>query len=140
MSEHKETPAPAVALTIEQLTAIIAEIRKPAAPTEAQQKKLDQEQDMRRQTAETDAEVRANNARMQKMCGHIRRDGTARTVFVKPHGRYEPIGYILCQKCRAVIRPETAKRGSAVPTIYDTALFNRLFQMTAGTSSAPWSD
>ena len=139
--EHKDTPAPAVTgLTIEQLTAIIAELRKPALPTEAQSKKLDQEQQMRQQTAETDAEVRAANARAQKMCTHVRRDGTARTVFVKPHGRYEPIGYLICQKCRAIIRPEHAKRGSAIPTIYNNELFNRLFQMTSGTSAAPWSD
>ena len=139
--EHKDTPAPATVtgLTIEQLTAIIAELRKPALPTEAQSQKLQQEQEMRRQTAATDAEVRANTVRLQKMCSHKRGNGQAATVFVKPHGRYEPIGYLICQRCRVNIRPEEAKRGSAIPTIYNTELFNSLFQLTSGTSAAPWS-
>ena len=115
---NQESQAP-LALTIEQLTTLIKEIKKPEPPSELEQKKLKQAQDSRRQLASTHAEVAESKRRQQKICTHLRRDGTSRAV------------YLICQKCQAIVRPEDAAKKSHVNTIYDTNLFNRLFQMSA---------
>ena len=121
---NQESQAP-LALTIEQLTTLIKEIKKPEPPSELEQKKLKQAQDSRRQLASTHAEVAESKRRQQKICTHLRRDGTSRAVYVKQGN------YLICQKCQAIVRPEDAAKKSHVNTIYDTNLFNRLFQMSA---------
>jgi hypothetical protein len=124
MNQESQPQAP-LALTIEQLTALIKEIKKPEPPSEAEQRKLQQAQDARNQLALTQGEVAESKKRAQRICTHLRRDGTSRAVYVK-HGNY-----LLCQKCQVIVRPEGADKKTHVNTIYDTNLFNRLFQMSA---------
>ena len=127
MNQESQTQAQAapLALTIEQLTTLIQEIKKPEPPSELEQKKLKQAQDSRRQLASTHAEVAESKRRQQKICTHLRRDGTSRAVYVKQGN------YLICQKCQVIVRPEDAAKKSHDNTIYDTNLFNRLFQMSA---------
>lgn len=37
-------------------------------------------------------------------------------------------GYILCQKCQAIVRPGNPPKGYKGNHIYNTVLFNQLFQ------------
>jgi NADH pyrophosphatase NudC (nudix superfamily) len=112
-------------MTTEQLMEVIREIKKPQGPTDAELKQIANQQEMRKQTAAQQAEIVAAKRLQQTMCSHKRRDGTCRAVYVK-QGHY-----LLCQKCQAVIRPGTAPKSNAINAIYDTAMFNKLFQETA---------
>lgn len=124
-SQESQAQAAPLALTIEQLTTLIKEIKKPEPPSEAEQRKIQQEQDRRKQLATTHQEVAENKKRQQRICTHLRRDGTSRAVYVKQGN------FLICQKCQVIVRPEDAAKKSNVNTIYDTNLFNRLFQMSA---------
>jgi hypothetical protein len=127
MSETKETPVNA-----ELLKELIQELKKPAPPTEEElatreekKRKVQQEQEKRRRMATKHASILEAKKMQQKTCTHLRRDGTSRAVYVK-HGNY-----LICQKCNVLIRPtEDQKNKSNINTIYDTNLFNRLFQMS----------
>lgn len=114
-----------VALTTEQLIALVREIKEPVV-TEQMKKEHASQQEARQQEAAQYAEMHANKIAMQLNCTHLRRDGTCRAVFIQ-NGNY-----LLCQKCQAVIRQGTAPaKDNAMNAIYDTALFNRLFQQTS---------
>jgi hypothetical protein len=131
---------PTVNFTAEDLQNIIATaIAAAKEPTEIEKITLDEkraEQEARRAQIEADQQMRADTARQQivimqnkraaqHVCTHKhRKSGDTHCVFVSD----DLGGYVLCQKCQAVIRPgaEPAKNNAGV--IYDTALFNQLFQ------------
>jgi hypothetical protein len=119
-------------ITAEQLMEILKEVRKPADPTPLELRKLEQQQEARKQMGLKQRDIEENNRRIRRFCSHIRRDGTARVVHVKGHHFVGDPGYLICQKCRAIIKPGTAPKNNYQDHFYDTELFNKLFQMSTG--------
>lgn len=131
------TPADLQAMIAAAVAAAIQESRKPAPPTEQELAQLKMRQDNRAKTALSVLRERENKINMQKICEHehARRDGGGtHAVWVREENPASP-GFILCQKCQGRIRPGTASRDEDSPAfyrdrgaIYDTPLFNKLFQ------------
>lgn len=133
-----------VTLTSKDLKEIIAgaveiAIKESKKPSVLEQRQLDAEaarikeaNDTRKDTAAQIKEEMANKAFQKRVCAHKGgRPEHPHTVYVSD----EIGGYVLCQKCQAVIRPDNqlvhfpgdfAKKRTDV--IFDTLLFNRLFQ------------
>jgi hypothetical protein len=131
----------AVSITADQLKEIIATaIAAAKAPNVVEQAKLDEiqkrdkeAQQNRVEGAEQQRQVLAAKAFNQKVCTHEHADGKGRTVFVQD----DIGGYILCQKCQAVIRPENQLgffpqniQSSRSDITFNTPLFNTHFQKT----------
>jgi len=121
MSEQK------TGLTAEQMKelmlAMAQELRKPPLPTPEQQAAIDSDKQMRKEQAQL-ALARMENERRERLaCIHRRKDGTNNAVYV-PNGHF-----MICQSCQAVIRPGTAPEGDLGVDIYNTQLFNELFQL-----------
>lgn len=121
----------AVAITADELKSIlstvIAEARKPPEPTEEEKAVMASEKAMRKQTAEQSLAAMENKRREQAACIHMRRDGSSTAVYVH-NGNF-----FICQQCQAVIHPGVRPEGSDdTMGIYDTQLFNRLFQLQPG--------
>lgn len=106
------------------LMAVIAEGRKPAPLTEAQEAAFKQELDMRRDMGLQQLQLIANKRAEQAACSHYRRDNSCSGVFISDGY------YIICQQCQAKVRPGVAPDKDQSGDIYDTNLFNRLFQST----------
>jgi hypothetical protein len=122
------------------LAAVIAAVK---APTEIEQQKIDQQKariqqdnETRKESAEQIKQDMANKAFRKSACAHQSGSGGSHhyhTVFVSD----DLGGYVLCQKCNAVIRPENQLgsfpkdfRTIRTDVIFNTALFNTLFQTT----------
>jgi hypothetical protein len=115
----------------EILTEVIAEVKK---PNEVEQQKIDQQMRQIEQDQKTRLETRdqkldaiAAKRQFQKTCLHEGgRPIHPHTVFVQDDWG----GYILCQVCQIVVRPADSK-AKTTECVYDTELFNRLFQKTS---------
>jgi glycerol-3-phosphate O-acyltransferase len=136
LSALKEILADQAEQNAENLQTIIQELKK---PTPLEQKKLDdfakEQAALAEERKEAGTYQREKNAKdkefREKICLH--RGG-------KPDHSYAVFipddigGYILCQKCQGVFRPEQQKvhfpKGYQGAAIFDTALFNRLWQQT----------
>ena len=115
----------------EMLASVIQELKK---PTVAEQKALDAEL----QRIKDANEERKGNAagilmKMQQdrfekeTCTHEHRNGVSHGVKVEE--KAPSPGYILCQSCQANVRPGPKPTENSDPrAIYDTNLFNRMFQ------------
>lgn len=117
------------------VSAAVIESRKPEPPTEQQIAQVAMAQEHREQTAASLLAQRQNERNMQLMCVHEhskQSGGGTHCVWVREEDPRSP-GFILCQKCQGRVRP-----GSIDPkglpcqrdrgAIYDTDLFNKLFQ------------
>lgn len=115
----------------EMLKEVIQELKK---PTVLEQKEIDAEIQRIKFANE---ERKANSAGIlqqmhdkqisQTICSHKHRDGNSHCVFI--YEKAPSPGYILCQKNQCKIRPgEPPREGPDSSAIYDTALFNQLFQ------------
>lgn len=115
----------------EMLREVIQELKKPTA---LEQREIDKEI-QRIKDANEERRVNSQGIKMQmadkrlnqEICSHKHQNGHTHCVFVME--RAPSPGYILCQKNQCKIRPgqrpaENADNGA----IYDTGLFNRLFQ------------
>jgi hypothetical protein len=118
-------------ITTEQLMLVLNESKK---PSQEEQHKQDKKIAAAKRQAEVDVALQEERKqiRLAKIanCSHKRRDGTCRAVFV-PNGNY-----LLCQKCQGIVRPALVKgepESHILGTMYDTRLFNELFQMTTNT-------
>lgn len=126
-----------MALTKEDLEALkilAAEMRK---PTEVEQAKIDEDASAKKAAMEERKENSANvKAQMvqkrneQLTCSHQHADGHTHLAHVQENGKFaSSAGYLLCQWCNAKVRPESAEGKKLDPqAIFDTALFNRLYQ------------
>jgi hypothetical protein len=135
---HKEKiMSQALSLTPEDLqgmiaaavTAAVAESKKPAPLTEAQLAEIEQAQQIRFETAQSAKQAEENKRATQARCTHEhpKREGShSHCVWVREENPASP-GYILCQLCQAKVRPEGVDRQDK-QSIYNTALFNKLFQ------------
>jgi len=120
----------------ELLTAVIKAVKEPTVleQQEIDKKKLkdDQAQVARASNAKGVLQEAANKKINQRLCSHESTDPNGLThshlVYIKePTG----VGYILCQKLQCVIRSGVASPNYKGNVIYDTDLFNRLFQKCA---------
>jgi len=129
----------------ELITAAVAAAREPnelekleiearQAERESQREQIEQEQQMRAETARQQIAIAKNKRAMQKICTHKhRKSGDTHCVFIPD----DLGGYILCQKCQATIRPGSEPAKNPMGAIYDAALFNQLFQDCA--TNGMWS-
>lgn len=112
------------------LTAVVQEAKKPAPPTEAELKRQEEEQEQRQLAGEQQRDMIAQKKANQSVCSHTRPSalgGGTRTIFIQD----DLGGYMLCQKCHIRVRPalsEDVRKRDAVDIVYDTRLFNELFQ------------
>jgi hypothetical protein len=130
---------PAMNFTVEDIQNIIAtainaskepsELEKLAleekrAEIEARKAQIEQDQQTRAETARQQIAIMENKRAVQRLCTHKHRKGDTHCVFISD----DLGGYILCQKCQAVIRAGVAPKSNDSGVIYDAALFNTLFQ------------
>jgi hypothetical protein len=119
----------------EAVAAAIAESRKPLPPTEAELKALEVAQQARVANAAGVIAAQQNKRAVQHICTHehkLKEGGGTHAVWVRDEDPRSP-GYIYCQKCEGQIRPgqfnlEGLPHERSQRAIYDTQLFNRLFQ------------
>lgn len=115
----------------EMLKEVIQELKK---PTVLEQKEIDREierikaaNEERRVNSLGIKQQMAEKRLNQQICSHKHQNGHTHCVFVME--RAPSPGYILCQKNQCKIRPGSMpEEGADTGAIYDTALFNRLFQ------------
>lgn len=119
------TPDTFRALIVETIAAAKAPNAVEQAALDKQKLETKQAQEARvRQSAEVIAELEAK--KWTKLnCSHEHPDGKSHGVYVQE--RNSP-GYILCQSCQAVIRPEPQPKDYKGSAIYNTAMFNKVFQ------------
>ena len=124
---------PVIALTAQDLKGIIAETVKAAkAPNVIEQQKLDQEekarelaQEQRKNLSESVLADKENKRVVQHICSHEHKSGDSHCVYIME--KVGP-GYLLCQKNQCKIRPGAPPKNYKGDDIYDTDLFNRIFQ------------
>jgi hypothetical protein len=115
------------------VTAAVQEVNKPKPLTEAQLAELKQAQQHRLDTAEDYKRQRVNKRWFQEHgCVHEhakKAGGGTHCVHVIDNDHPADPGYIYCQNCEGKFRPDTEKWRKLDPTaIFDTAIFNKLFQ------------
>ena len=126
-----------VRITKQDLADIVAAaVRAAKEPTvieqrkiDAEQKEIEQAQDDRKKLAASILEDKENKKAMQRICSHEHKNGDSHCVYIME--RTGP-GYILCQKNQCKIRPGNQPANFKGDDIYDTALFNRIFQKLPG--------
>jgi hypothetical protein len=111
---------------------ITAAVAAAKAPNVIEQAKLDeqkaelvQKQKYRAATAQSVRDDIENKRLIQSICSHEHPNGASRSVYVVE--RTGP-GYMICLKNQCKIRPEPKPAKPDAGAIYDTALFNKLFQ------------
>lgn len=99
--------------------------------SEQEQRKLENDQRMRLETAEQVRQGIENRLAMQKRHRHIRReDGKTQMVYIE-NGHY-----LICQECQAVVRPGVAPENYKGRDIYNDQLFYDHLQMSQPVSFA----
>jgi hypothetical protein len=115
----------------ELLAGVVKAVKEPTA---LEQKKMDAEaktvaqaQEDRKKLSQSVLEDIANKRFIQSVCSHEHKNGDSHCVYIQES---KGPGYILCQKNQCKIRPGTAPTDGTADAgaIYDTALFNKLFQ------------
>lgn len=114
------------------VTAAVQEVNKPK-PLDAQQiAEIEQAQTMRKETAESVLQKKANEKFVQSQCTHEhskQAGGGTHCVYVRDNDHPADAGFIICQFCQIRVRPESEKWRKLDPdATFDTALFNKLFQ------------
>lgn len=119
----------------EAVAAAITESRKPLPPTPAELAAIEVAQQARIANAAGVIASMANKRAVQTICSHEHKrkeGGGTHAVWIREEDPRSP-GYIYCQKCEGQIRPGNFE-ADGLPcqmsrrAIYDTNLFNRLFQ------------
>jgi hypothetical protein len=127
------TKQAAIAITKQDLADIVAAaVRAAKEPTVIEQKKIDEEkaifdqkQERRRALAKNIRAETENKKRLQAACSHEQPNGGSRAPYISE--RSGP-GYMICLKCTGKVRPGPKPANPDFGCVYDTALFNRLFQ------------
>jgi|SRR5580704_4684832 hypothetical protein len=123
-----------ISLTKQDLADIISQaIAAAKAPNVIEQQKLDaqaeetkQKQEYRKSISLSVKEDMENKRAVREVCSHEHANGNSRSVWVQEPKGY---GYMICLKNQCKIRPEPKPAKNADNgCIYNTALFNRLFQ------------
>lgn len=128
--------AETIQLTKNDLKEIITSaIAAAKAPNEVEQRQLDA-QKLEIEQAQKERLIQSKSVldeieqkkTIQRLCSHEHRNGDTHAVYVQE--KSGP-GYFICQKNQCKIRPGAPPEGYKGGDIYDTALFNRLFQKSA---------
>lgn len=139
MTQDKETPNSNISITKDDLkeivgAAVVAAIAAAKAPTEIEQKQLDAEQTRlkaaqtsRKQLSKGVLEEIENKRFIHSTCSHEHKNGNTHCVYVQE--KVGP-GYLLCQLHQCIIRPGSASPNYKGVVIYNTEMFNRIFQKT----------
>lgn len=118
---------------VEIITAAVAAAKAPNAveqrKLDAEQKQIEQDQENRKKTSGQVLQGIENNKWVKRTCSHEHKNGDTHCVYVQE--RVGP-GYLLCQKNQCIIRPGTPSPNYKGSVIYDTELFNKIFQKTPG--------
>jgi len=101
MEKNINTELAAQGITLEQLLAFATEMRKPALPSEQEQKEIDSKRQERANLAQMKRQEMENAKAIKQSCTHMRKDNTGAVVFVNTGDEH----FILCQRCTDVIRP-----------------------------------
>lgn len=142
MPQDKETPNSnnaTVAVTKQDLAdivaaAVTAAIAAAKAPTVVEQAQLDaeakrikDEQESRKQLSKGVLDQIENKRFIHQTCSHEHKNGDTHCVYIQE--KVGP-GYLLCQKNQCIIRPGQASENYKGVVIYNTEMFNRIFQKT----------
>jgi hypothetical protein len=123
-----------VTLSAEDLKTIIAAavseaVKAAKQPSVMEQMKLDEaakelavRQQDRKESAAQMVQMAKNKQQSQRICSHTHARGQTHCVFIQDGN------YILCQLCQAIVRPDSPPSGYKGGDIFDTNLFNKLFQ------------
>jgi hypothetical protein len=122
-----------ISITKQDLAEIVsAAIAAAKAPNVIEQQKLDaqaavikQQQEYRKTIGASVREDMENRRQIQQICSHEHPNGASRSVYVMEK---TGAGYMLCLKNQCKVRPEPKPAKPDFGCVYDTALFNRLFQ------------
>lgn len=127
-----------VNITAEDLKSILKEVVSEArkhVPTEREQRDIEQQQKERAANAQDVKAQIANRKAFMQVCEHkqdMNRDQSRTAmVFVNQDFPNAPGGgrYLVCQQCGVKVTPGPAPKDAHPDYTYDTALFNRHFQM-----------
>lgn len=119
---------------LDAIRTIAVEMRK---PTDVEQSKIDADEAAKKfaqaERIDNSAAVKQQmqeRRRDQLNCSHQHADGHTHLAHTIENGKLaNGPGYLLCQWCNGKIRPENEEVRKLDPqAIYDTALFNRLYQ------------
>lgn len=118
------------------VTAAVQEVNKPKPKSPQELAEIEQAQQHRKETSESDKMRRANQRNYQEnVCTHEHKKaagGGTHCVHVYDNDHLGDPGYIICQECNGKFRPDSPKWRKLDPTaIFDTAKFNFLFQSCA---------
>lgn len=117
------------------IAAAIAESRKPLPPTQKELQAIEMAQQARAAGAAGVIAEMANERATQRACTHEhskKAGGGTHCVWIREEDPRSP-GYVYCQLCEATVRPGVYDK-DGIPAqrdrraLYDTELFNRLFQ------------
>lgn len=137
MSEQQATNTGVSADQLKEiLSTVIAAVK---APSVLEQRQIDAEERRVKEDQENRLKVSKDvlfdieqKRAVQLICSHEHPDGTSHGVWIQE--RTGP-GYILCQYNQCKVRPGVAPAGFKGTDIYDTALFNRMFQKLPGSNT-----
>lgn len=111
------------------LIEVIRELKKPneieQARIDAEQRDIEAKQRERLDNAESVKAEIVNRRQMKRICSHEHPNGDTHCVWVQEK---TGAGYLLCQKNQCKIRPGAAPAGFQGDDIFDSAMFNRIFQ------------
>src|SRR5579863_171980 len=96
------------------------ELEEKRAQKDVQRAQIEEEQRLRAETGLQQLAIAENKRSIQKICTHKHKQGATHCVYVTD----DRGGYVLCQKCQAVVRPGPAPVKNNIGAIYDTPLFN----------------
>jgi len=124
MSDPKQQPV----LSVEQLKELVAALKAPPTPTEAELAEIEQAKADRIATGRLQLQRLQNKMAEQNACTHRRKDRTTHCVFEYMGG------YLICQGCQAIIhggpRPAGDLGKETSQHIYDSRMFNEHFVET----------
>lgn len=115
------------------VTAAVQEANKPKPLSAAEIAEIEQAQEMRKDTAQNVIQKKINDRWFQEHgCTHEhskQAGGGTHAVYVRDNDHPADPGYIHCQLCQGRFRPDSEKWRKLDPdAIFDTAIFNKLFQ------------
>jgi hypothetical protein len=115
------------------VAAAVAAVKAPTAEEQrvldAEKKRIETDQANRLKTADSVKQDIANKKWTHLNCSHEHKNGDTHCVYVAE--RVGP-GYLLCQKNQCIIRPGTPSKNYKGTVVYNTDLFNKIFQKLPG--------
>ena len=123
-------------LVVSAVHAAVTAANAPPPPTKQELAEIQMAQELRESTAKDILKKKANDRWFQEHgCSHEhskQAGGGTHCVHVQDNDYPGSAGYIMCQLCQGRVRPDDPKWKKLDPdAIFNTALFNKLFQECA---------